>query len=313
MMFVLRGIAISLTFFVLAYCVLSLLVVSTWRVVERLHAGEAAHRANRLFWLRVSPLLVSASIMLGLVVPAYVRLEPRSIDEDIALPLVLALGCLLLFALGFLRVRIAQQRSARVIAEWLNDASAMDAGITASVYRVGREAPPLTVVGVCSPRVVISDATMHLLSQDELQAAVRHELAHIQFRDNLKKLVFHCAPFPGMGVLEQAWHEAAELAADDCAVSSAREALDLAAALIKLSRLVPAHKAPAFTMALVGETDSLSQRVARLLAWTSHPVNAFRLRLEYLLFPAFAGLSIAVNAYHPALSQIHRLTELLVR
>ena len=310
-MFVLRGVAISLTFFVLLYCALSLILVCLWRSIDRLRVRSAVHRADRLFWLRVSPLLVSASVTLGLVVPAYVRLEPRSIEEDIALPLTLALGCLLLFALGFLRVWFAQKQSARVIADWLDDASALDAGVPASVFRVHR-APPLTVIGVCTPRVVISDDTVAVLNHDELRAAVRHELAHIQFRDNLKKLIFHCSPFPGMAALEHAWHEATELAADDRAVSSTREALDLAAALIKLSRLIPTHSIPAFTMALVSGTYSVRMRVERLLTWSDHPATTVRMRWEHVLVPAFAALLVAVNAYHPALTQIHRMTELLV-
>lgn len=312
-MFVLRGVAISLTFFVLAYCSLSLAVACVWRSVDRLRARSATHRANRLFWLRVSPLLVSASVALGLVVPAYVRLEPRAIEEDIALPVVLGLGCLLLIALGILRVWLAQKRSARVIASWLKDASAIDAGVAASVYRAGRAVPPLTVIGVCAPKVVISDATVTVLSPDELQAAVRHELAHIQFHDNLKKLIFHCSPFPGMAAMEHAWHEATELAADDRAVSSVREALDLAAALIKLSRLIPSCRVPAFTMALVNGSYSVSMRVERLLTWSRQPAAAVRLRWENLLAPAFAAALLAVNVYYPALTQIHRMTEFLVR
>ena len=54
--------------------------------------------------------------------------------------------------------------------------------------------------------------------------------------DNLKKVLISATPFPGMGSIESAWREAAELAADDAAVTNRQEALDLAAALIKLSR-----------------------------------------------------------------------------
>ena len=43
-------------------------------------------------------------------------------------------------------------------------------------------------------------------------------------RDNLKKLAFRLSPAPGMAKLESAWQEAAELAADDAAVSSVRDA-----------------------------------------------------------------------------------------
>ena len=64
-----------------------------------------------------------------------------------------------------------------------------------------------------------------------------------------------------MAGLENAWQEAAELAADDGAVDSICDALDLATALIKLSRLMPVRSAPAFTMALVSGSGSVRGRV----------------------------------------------------
>ena len=103
-MFVLRGIAVSLTFFVLLYCVLSLMVVSGWRYLRLSRSFSAQRQANLLFWARVFPLLASAFVTLVLVVPSFVLREPRSIDEDMALPLVLGIGCLLLFALGAFRI-----------------------------------------------------------------------------------------------------------------------------------------------------------------------------------------------------------------
>jgi Zn-dependent protease with chaperone function len=67
-----------------------------------------------------------------------------------------------------------------------------------------------------------------------LQTALNHEVAHVSRRDNLKKLLLRFVAFPGMSGLETAWLEATEMAADDAAVSTAGDALDLAAALIKL-------------------------------------------------------------------------------
>ena len=55
-------------------------------------------------------------------------------------------------------------------------------------------------------------------------------------RDNLKKALISATPFPGMSGIESAWREASELAADDAAVANRQNALDLAAALIKLSK-----------------------------------------------------------------------------
>ena len=216
--------------------------------------------------------------------------EPRSIQEDIALPLVLGLGCLLLFALGLFRVIAAQKKTTRVVADWLKDATAVDTGVAAPTFRAGVVTPPLTLVGVCSPRVVVSRATVVLLSADELRVAVRHEVAHIRSQDNLKKLCFHCSPFPCMSGLENAWHEAAELAADDGAVATLSDALDLAAALIKLSRLIPASSG---------------------LEWpgVSHPQT----RWHYAIPATLAALLCAAILYSPVLARTHTITEWLVR
>lgn len=312
-MFVLRGIAVSLTFFVLLYCSLSLVIVCVWRGVRLLRGACAQDQANLIFGLRIFPLLAAALVTLILAVPSFVIFEPRSIEEDIALPLVLGLGCLLLFALGSFRVIAAQKKTARVVAQWLNGATAVDAGVTTPTFQADRGTPPLTLVGVCSPKVVVSGATVAMLSADELRVAVRHEVAHMRSRDNLKKLVFHCSPFPGMARLESAWQEAAEVAADDGAVASVREALDLAAALIKLSRLIPVQATPAFTMALVNGGGSVSGRVEHLLAWDGSSAQRNSPRWSYTIPPVLAAILGVVALYGPALSKTHTITEWLVR
>jgi len=312
-MFVLRGIAVSLTFFVLLYCLLSLTVVSGWRYLRFARSASAQGQANLLFWARVFPLLASAFVTLVLVVPSFVLREPRSIHEDMAVPLVLGVGCLLLFGLGTFRVIAAQTRTSRVVADWLKGADALDAGVTAPTFRANRGTPPLTLVGVCSPRVLVSDATVALLNRDELRVAVRHEIAHIRSRDNLKKLILYCSPFPGMASLENAWQEAAEIAADDGAVASICDALDLATALIKLSRLMPVRTTPAFTMALLNGSGSVRGRVERLLAWDENKARPLKTRWRYALPPLLAVILCAIAVYGDVLTQTHRVTEWLVR
>ena len=312
-MFLLRGIAISLTFFVLLYCLLSLIVALGWHYLRLSRMSSAQRHANLLFWARVFPLLASGFLTLLLVVPSFVLREPRSIDEDIFVPLVLGIACLFLFALGAFRVAAAQMRASRVIADWLKDANALDAGITAPTFRSNCGTPPLTLVGVYSPRVLVSEATVTLLNRDELRVAVAHEIAHMRSHDNLKKLVFHCSPFPGMSGLENAWQDAAELAADDGAVTSISEALDLATALIKLSRLMPVRNNPAFTMALVGGSSSVRGRVERLLAWNENKARPTQIRWRYALPPLLAMILCTIAVYGDVLTATHRITEWLVR
>jgi Zn-dependent protease with chaperone function len=176
------------------------------------------------------------------------------------------------------------------------------------------EAPPLTLVGVRKPRVLVSESTIALLSRDELHIALKHELAHMRSRDNLKKLVFRFCPFPGMAKLESAWSQTAELAADDAAVSNVDDALDLAAALVKLSRLVPVDAAPVCTVGFV--TGSIGARVARLLAWNEAEAGKsqpMRIRLWYAIPPLFVAWLCVFAAYGPALALTHEVTEWLVR
>ena len=90
-MFALRGIAVSLTFFVLLYCLLSALVAVAWRSLKLLRATEQS-LAGLLFALRILPLTASVVITFAFVVPSFQLLEPRSINsgEGIgAMPLAL--------------------------------------------------------------------------------------------------------------------------------------------------------------------------------------------------------------------------------
>src|SRR5258708_22632460 len=128
-------------------------------------------------------------------------------------------------------------RTYRTIRSWVSEAVSVSLSVPVPVWRISRAVPVLTAAGVLRPRVLMSGAAEFLLTTKELQTALRHELAHVRRRDNLKKLLLRFVAFPGMIGLEEVWLEATEMAADDSAVSSVGEALDLAAALIKLSRV----------------------------------------------------------------------------
>ena len=311
-MFALRGIAVSLTFFVLLYCLLSALVVISWRWLRLLHAAEQSV-ADLLFTLRVLPLFASILMTAVFVVPSFDMLEPRSVDEGMGrMTLALGLAALVLIAYGSYRVIAAQVQTSRIVARWLEGASPLETGSETATLRSRPETPPLTLVGMREPRVLVSDSAVPLLEHDELRVALKHELAHIRSWDNPKKLVFRFAPFPGLAKLETAWSQAAELAADDAAVSSMNDALDLAAALVKLSRLVPVEAAPTCTVGFV--TGSIRTRIARLLAWEEGSQARQRRIPRWLAIPPIALTIVGVFvAYGPVLVFTHELTEWLVR
>jgi hypothetical protein len=312
-MFALRGIAVSLNCFMLLYAVLSALVASAWRPLKPLHVAQRSV-ATILFALRVLPLLASVVVTFAVVVPSFQLLEPRSIEERVgAMSLLLGVCTLLLIAYGCVRVIAAQTRTTRLVTGWLEGARPLKAHAGYAVtFQSRRETPPLTLVGVHHPRVLVSEATVALLSPNELHIALKHELEHMKSCDNLKKLIFYFCPFPGMAKLESAWSQAAELAADDAAVSSPCDAVDLAAALVKLSRLVPVEAAPVCTMGFVA--GSVSQRVARLLAWDEASI-ARRVRIRtWFVIPFAVAASLLVSiAYGPVLAFTHEVTERIVR
>jgi Zn-dependent protease with chaperone function len=322
MMFAARGVAVSLAFFVLFYCLLSALVAGGWRAF-RLRRLAESWRAGLLFALRVFPFAAAVALTLVLVVPSFQLLEPRSMDVDEgmgAFPLALGVGALLLMVCGCFRVVAALIDTSRVVAGWLEGARPVDVSVNRQsqlrtvFFCAKRYAPPLTLVGVRKPRVLVSESTVAVLSQNELNMALHHELGHVRSRDNLKKLVFRFCPFPGMAGLEHAWSQAAEMAADDAAVSNAGDALDLAAALVKLSRLVSVNAAPVCTVGLV--TGSITARVERLLRWNEAEARATRTARTqpwYAIPAVLATLACLFSTYGSALVLTHEITEWLVR
>jgi Zn-dependent protease with chaperone function len=362
-MFAVRGIAVTLSVFVIVYGALSLAVSLGWRwsgsKVRRHGQRHPARRsADLLFAWRMSPLLTAAVITGALTVPSFLLLEPRAIDEPLGgIPLALGICAVGLGIFGVLNAGLALRRVSRVVARWTRAAQPVETcapvpvlRISAGVPAMNRPAmnrpgmsqpatvlpalalpalalpalalPAMTVAGIVRPRVLLSSAAESVLTAAELQMALNHEIAHVRRRDNLKKLMLRCVAFPGMAGLEAAWLEATEMAADDAAVSNAGEALDLAAALIKLSRLEPVewgsvHAAIDLTATLVhGSATVMSARVERLIAWRGGrlaPPRTFSLSPWYGVGAAVATVAVFAATYSQLLVRVHTATEWLVR
>jgi Zn-dependent protease with chaperone function len=309
-MFETRCIGVSFSSFFLIYSVLSAGVCLGWNFFGHRMRGW---RANLLFAIRMMPLAMSAFITLGFIVPSFLLLEPRSIVEPVGSALfTLGLGCLCFLLLGISRTVSAQVKTSQALAAWLRGASRIRASTRMPVFRTHTDLPAVTVSGLWKPRVLVSEAALAILTPAELRSALRHEAAHVRYFDNLKKLLFRFSIFPGMARLESAWSDAAEMAADAAAVSSIKDALDLAAALIKLSKLGPMRPIPQLSTALLSSPDSLPLRLARLFAWEKPRSEDRRYRHLYILL--FAILSICiVSGYPDLLVRVHAVTEWLVQ
>jgi Zn-dependent protease with chaperone function len=302
-MFALRCLAVCLSFFGVVYAAVSLLVSQVWRYGRFANWRSSRRSAKFLINLRTLPLLSAALVTAGVVLPSFLWLEPRAAAEPVGeMPAVLAAFCLLLFGAGFRNGLVAWQRTSRAVRGWLAGASEEPACHGVSRFRIRRSGPGLVVAGIREPRVLMSDAIADALTAPELAAALRHELAHVRRHDNLKKLFLRCMAFPGMAGL-------------DAAVSNIAEALDLASALIKLSRCAPAHAVPALTTALMPNAGSaLNARIERLIHWDQRrhipPQGAER----WYLAPALIGSMFCLAmSYGTLLNGIHQMTEWLVR
>jgi len=315
--FAARGLLVSLAFFAVLYCALSVGVILAWRAAERWTGKRSGKSAGALFGLRIFSFAVSLTVSLFFTFPSFWMMERRSLDEDGG-TFVLAGCAVVILGVGVARFFRDHLRTTYAVKSWETAAKTAFPGHRESP-RVGDAepallasagAPALVLVGLRKPRVMISDAAVAALSEDELQVAIRHELGHRRSWDNLKKILISATPFPGMNGLEKAWREAAELAADDAAVGNRREALDLAAALIKLSRSSKQVAEPALASGLACGSLSITTRVERLLAWRASGSRLFAWPwvVSLLLVLTF---TVATH-YGATLVLTHRLTELLV-
>jgi Zn-dependent protease with chaperone function len=313
-MFALRGLVLSASVLFLLYTMISVGVAIGWRILIRVRGqGPVRRTASLLFALRMLPFLLSAVVTCAFMVPSFLLLEPHSANEPLGwIPMILACGCLLTILVGFFRAAGAQARSASVVSGWMNAAKLDSQNSPVPVFRVARSIPAFTAAGIRRPKVLVSEASAALLNESELEAALRHELVHVRRRDNLKKLWLRFGAFPGMGALERAWLQAAEMAADGEAVSSLKEALDLASALIKLSRFSAVCAAPELSTGLVDSpAASVDARVKHLIAWRDQRPSTRPPYQWYL--PALGTVVCLAISYSTALAGMHEVTEWLVR
>jgi Zn-dependent protease with chaperone function len=315
-MFALRGVAVSFSVFVMIYGMLSLAVAFTWRRVYAYAQHYPVHRLSSfLFALRMFPLVTAGVITAAFTIPSFLLLEPRAVNEPMEAPLALGIVGAILGVAGICNAVIATIRASRTVSGWTHEAEPAPSAIPIPVLRIRRNVPAMTAAGIVRPKVLVSASAEFLLNGNELDAALHHELAHVRRRDNLKKLFLRFVPFPGMRGLENAWLEATEMSADDAAVSNAGEALDLAAALIKLSRM-PATEPPAdLTAALVHSTASvMNARVERLISWNAgRNPNLSTFSIGYGLAAALATATVLALTYSQLLLKVHTATEWLMR
>ncbi len=330
-MYELLGISVGLAAFLTVNAVASFAGAGLWRLIKSPLQRCSAHtRAEFLFAFRVAPLFLSTLFVAGFVVPAYLLHEPYGTNEVVSgklatLAVLSATGVLLALSRG-VRSWLATRR---LLKAWLNAANPITlAGVSIPTFKLAHEFPVLAVVGTFRPRLFVSDQVLTTLTPDELRSAIAHEVAHLSARDNLKRsLLRACGDallmIPCGRSLDRAWADTSESAADEYAArTSSAAAVNMAAALVKVARMVPkgSHAVVPVAAFLVGneEDRGIKARVRRLLEIASNQemgdrtFERYRLLLPLSLLVVPLATAVVHHTNSEVLASLHLLIERVV-
>lgn len=328
-MYNLLGLCLALTALLCANVAATLLGIALWRTLGRTSLVarlSPAAQAQAILYLRLLPFAGAVLFVCGFIIPAYLHHEPHPTNEVVSLKLALFAACCLVgLALAAWRGLRSWRATRRLVADWLSHAEPLRlADARVPVYRVRHRFPVIAVVGVVRPRLFIASHLFDVLSAEELRAAVMHEDGHLAAHDNLKRATLRACRdvlmlVPLGRTLDHAWAEQTEAAADEHAARAggAQNALNLASALIKIARLVPAAGtiSPAMPAGafLIGATaeSGIARRVRRLTQLATHEpsrAGAANAALNFSLAGAL-GVALLISAT-VSFSQPHLLAPL---
>lgn len=280
------------------------------------------HGAIAPLALRVAPAGAAIGCVAGLVVPAFVWLEPigsAANGERLgATGLALATSGATLLLASLVRGTRAVLRTRRHMrALYAVGTSPADVCATASLFVTESAAAYVVLDGLIRPRLVVSRSVAEVLTPEELDRAVAHELAHHRAHDNLKRRLLAFAPDLIAGSrqareLERDWRRCAELEADAAATQgSEAHAIALASALVKVARLAGGRPPVDLGRAAFHGGAPVAERIRTLCDRTMTRRAAGR---APAITAAAAVTLVAGGLFHaPAvLTAVHRVTEAIV-
>lgn len=322
MSFLLFGAAMVLVAFLAVNAAVSVAVMAAAPLVTAgIRAGWM--RSRGLLVLRLLPAAAGGAIAGGVVLPAYVLLEPVNAGERVSVRLLaLVLPALAVVACGLVRGARGLAATAALVRRWSAHADPVRLPHWPwPAFRVQDGRPIFAVVGLHRPRIYVATQVLDALTAPEVAAAAAHERAHLAARDNLKRLLMRSAPdllgfSPTGRRLEQEWARLVEAEADHrAACSRPGVALALAASLVKVARLAPV-RGPALPVSALHEGGDVETRVRWLLGRSGRerPRAAGRPRLGIARACAcVATLGVAAAVIARSLPAVHRLVESVAR
>ncbi len=301
-----------------------------WRVIEKpAQKWSARRRAKAIFALRTFPLFAAVILVFAFLLPSYLLFEPHSSNETVSAKLaILALISLVGIAAAFYRIFGTWWRTRRLVTSWMRRAEPiLIKNIRVPVYRINHPFPVIAVVGTVRPKMFVAEQIFDFLDEKEFDAAIAHECGHLAARDNFKRTLLRICRdllvFPMGKLLDNAWAENAESAADEFAAQSGGNttALNLAAALVKIAKIVPRNASPVMPLGaflIEKQTADVTWRVRRLvqLAGESNlsapqSSDGFRYIFQVSCAVIFASVFLLATNYY-FLSQVHTALEKFV-
>ncbi len=317
-------ICLALAWFFAANALLSVSTAAArgwWCARMRKQARTSQLSTGAALGLRLLPSAAAAFFVAAIFVPAFLAHEPAEGPEPVGWVLLAgAAAALAMGGAGVRRGRVARRRARATAAAWTANATPIvldglsGTGIRAFVME--EQFPVVSLVGLWRPRLFIARHVIEALTADELRVAVAHEVAHRRAWDNAKRL-FLCASPDLLGWwavghgLERQWAAAAECAADRRAVADSRtRGLDLAAALVKVSRLAVGPAPGVSLFSTLHEYGDIAGRVSRLVRPAPDPQpRSIRVRVIVITSAALV-VSASLPWIFPA---VHALTENCLR
>lgn len=310
--FVIHGFTLAFAWLLLSNLAATALVAF---LASRLTKRAFAAAPNVWLALRLAPAALSLAFVAFVFLPSYWQYEPREFVEgfDVSLSVLAAVAVAVLAAAGARGVsawRSAQRRTDR----WMRAGQPIALVNTSMpAFAIDTNAPMMALVGVLRPRLMITRPVLETLTEEELNAAVQHELGHWRAMDNLKRLAMRAAPdlLFGTGAaraLERRWVAASEQVADRGAGSSEHVRCALASALVKVARITPPVTSISEPISALVDGGDITERVRRLLDDAPSGAASRSMRWLPVAIPA-AALALA---YSPLLRIVHDATEILV-
>ena len=330
-MYELLGITLVLAMLLTVNAVATGVAAALWRLSRRpLMNCSARTRAELLFVMRIGPPAIAITWIAAFMIPSYIVYEPYHTDEFVSKKLAtLAVISAIGLACAISRGVRSWWATRKLLKSWMANSTSIELpNLTVPAYRMSHSFPIIAVVGTLRPRLFIAEHVLSSLTEDELAAAIAHEYGHMAAHDNLKRSLLRTSRaalliIPYGRSLDRAWAEAAEAAADEHAAQTSSDvALNLASALVRIAKLIPAHEHSVMPSSayLVGgeETSGVKARVRRLVELSGSDRSAlvssaalFRFA-PWLLVGVVVALGLAIETRPHVLASVHALIEHVV-